>query len=460
MIADALIAVGEGKSFRDAADRMRRAGRRYIPGGGTLVSRDGGTIHRYLDHFGELVLAELEPKEWPEVLVLDALPLRKRDVVEDDPFSYEISGNGAVLVAYGYVGPFPRRRRRRRNEEGELEEEPRKSRPKLRPKAWKIAVAGGVDRYSWESFLASLPGTPKWIVADGEGAIRIGAALRWGSGPGAPVIYSCEGHLQNKFRERAIEQDGLSGFEVWRLWPVHDRNNPDAPPGPLWTRDDYRRFLDQILTYAPDQVLNTTSWIRHHDRVIREQFDLRDAFPGMPRGTGALEGGLDKIRSWLGTRTRRFQNVRRMNVMFGLMRANLAGDADPAHYSRIIRDELARTNGRPQFDWGKHLLAFPVKSRQLNSVGSLYRLSDDAQGTTESQRNAYLVSAQASTMARKIASLNAYQFTIGARQLELTKAKAPMVQLKGLKLRDFPTFLDEWDPANPGDPYELSAGHG
>jgi hypothetical protein len=325
---------------------------------------------------------------------------------------------------------------------------------------WKIEVAGGVDRYSWESFLASLPGTPKWIVVDGDAAVRIGVRLRWGTGPGAPVVFSCEGHLQNKFRERALDQDGLTGFDVSRLWPEYDRNDPYAPRGPLWTRDDYRRFLDQVLTYPADRVLNITSWIRHHDRVIREQFDLRDAFPGMPRGTGALEGGLDKIRSWLGTRTRRFQNVRRMNVMFGLMRANLAGEADPAHYSRIIREELARTNGRPNFDWQQHLLAYPVKSRQLNPVGSLYRLSDDAQRTTEGQRNAYLVTAQASTMVRKITALNAYHFTIGARQFELTKAKAPMVKLTGLKLRDFPTFLDEWDPANPGDPHELSAGHG
>lgn len=148
LIADALIAVGAGATYRDAAKRMRIAARRYQPasGGISLASNAGETVHRYLDHFGELVLAQVDHNAWPEVLVLDALPLRKREVRPDDPFSFEQSGNGAILVAYGYTEPLPRRRRRRRDDKGALVEVP--AADKRTSHAWKIGVAGGIDRFS------------------------------------------------------------------------------------------------------------------------------------------------------------------------------------------------------------------------------------------------------------------------------------------------------------------------
>lgn len=458
LIADALIHVGEGNSYRDSAEAMRRSARRYRTGiGAPIPSRSGETVHRYLDHFGEVVLAAVEETEWPEVLVLDALPLRKREVLPDDPFSYEISGNGAVLTAYGYIGPFPRRRRGKRDAAGNLQ--PGRTHPQALPMAWKMATAGGVDRFSWFAFLSTLPGTPRWIVVDGDSAVRIAIAMRWGTGPGAPIVFSCEGHLQEKFRERARNEDHLAGAQVWDLWPEHKRSNPNPPPGPLWSRDDYRAFLDKILAYPPEKVVNITSSIKHHDRVIRHQFDLKDAFPYLPKGTGALEGGMVKVRDWLGDRTTRFQNVRRMNVMFGLMRANLGGKADAPLYTRIIRAELERTNGRPAVNWRQHLLAYGVVSGQQNPPGSLFQLSDDAKGTIESARRPYWVSAQASTMERKVAVLNDYHFVVGAPPIKLSTARTPGVVLTGRMLTDFPTFLDEWDPTNPEDPYAMRAGH-
>ncbi len=88
LIADALIEVGGGSSFRQAAQAMRVAARRFeMLNGVPVVSLFGGSVMRYLDHFGALILDRIEHREWPEVLVLDALPLRQRLTSAEDPFS-------------------------------------------------------------------------------------------------------------------------------------------------------------------------------------------------------------------------------------------------------------------------------------------------------------------------------------------------------------------------------------
>jgi len=188
---------------------------------------------------------------------------------------------------------------------------------------------------------------------------------------------------------------------------------------------------------------------------------LRDEFPSLPRSIRALEGGLTKVRDWLGRRTRRLQNVHRINVMLGLMRAGLAQAGSASRYSRIIRDELARTNGRPKLDWRRfHYKGQVVGGSNSNPVGSLFRLAEDARDEAEHQRPSYWVSKQASSMHRKLAEMNHIHFTLGAPLLELTRARVPSVSLKRLHVSDFPTYLEEWDPANARDPYRTGAGHG
>jgi len=271
-------------------------------------------------------------------------------------------------------------------------------------------------------------------------------------------VFSCEGHLQRKFRERARDQDKLTGAQIWSLWPKHRRNDPNPLPGPLWSPDHYRAFLDQVLTLDPERSKNVTSWIVHHDRTIRRQFDLRDQYPGMPRGSGAVEAGIVKLGAWLGARTRAFQNVRRINITLGLMRANLGGHADPSLYSRIIRDELERTGGRPDIKWRAHHLPWAVSPDRPSPPGSLFRLADDAQATTEANRRRYWVSAQATSMAKKIAAMNDYHYLVGAPPLVLTSARTPSVSVAGKMVSDFPKYMDEWDPTNALDPYSTPAG--
>jgi hypothetical protein len=458
LIAEALVSVGKGVSYRKAAQEMRASAFRYTTQNGVkVISEWGGSVHRYLDHFGVLVLDEIEHSKWPEVLVLDALPLRQRDYSEDDPFSWEQSGSGAILVAVGYTDPVAHHRRRTRNDDGELVE--RKPRERRRPHVWKMALSGGYNRWAWFDFLSSLPGTPKWIVVDGEAPVRLAIRMRWGDGPDAPVVFSCEGHFQRKFQERALKQDGLTGIEVDRLWPKRRRGvrREDQPRGPLWTRDDYRRLLDAVLAYDPGKVENITGWLLDHDEVIRRQFDLRDDHPGFPRGTGAVEAAISSVGDMFGERTKVIQNVYRTNITLGLMRAHLGHDDDVESYTRAIRDELERTNGRPDINWREHHFHGQIVRGSPGPEGSLFHLADYYEQLGEGARRPYWVGKQASSMANKLLLHNSYHFLNGYPPLTLTTSSVPSVRRTGLLLRDLPLIRREWDPANDLDPDTVKA---
>lgn len=462
LIADALIEVGSGASYRAAAQAMRVAARRFhVENGVPIVSPWGGSVMRYLDHFGRLVLDTVEHQEWPEVLVLDAMPLRQRVVVPDDPFSFEQAGSGAILVAVGYSAQVPHLRRRRRDDDDNLVAvEPRTKRV---PHVWKIALSGGYNRWAWHDFLAELPGTPKWIVVDGESPVRLAIKMRWGDGPDAPIVYSCEGHLQRKFRDRARNDDKLPGVEVARLWPEFKRHVPaeDQPPGPLFRRDDYRRLLDAVLAFPEDRVANSSRWIRDHDETIRRQFELRDQFKGLGyrRGNGAAEAVIEQLGDMLGDRVKVLQNVFRTNVMLGLMAAHLGHLDDRDSYMRIVRDELDRTNGRPLVDWRARHYKGRVRRGSPNPEGSLFALADHYQRLGEDSQRGYWVEKQASSMTTKLVQHNLYHFLNGYPPLTLTVSRVPSVRLKGLRLRDLPLIRREWDPANPGDPDTIAATH-
>jgi hypothetical protein len=248
LIAEALISVGKGMSYRKAAQEMRVSAMRYaVKNGIKDVSEWGGSVMRYLDYFGQMVVAKTEHTEWPEILVLDAKPLRQREYREDDPFSWEQSSNGAILAASGSSGP----ERVKRTVLDKTTGKPVSREVWVRPEShlWRVELSGAANRWAWLNFLSSLPGTPKWIVVDGDAAVRLAIRMRWGDGPDAPKVFSCEGHFQKKFHQHALDHDKIVPVIVNRLWPESKRgmSSADKPRGPLWAPDDYRRLLDAVL---------------------------------------------------------------------------------------------------------------------------------------------------------------------------------------------------------------------
>lgn len=233
----------------------------------------------------------------------------------------------------------------------------------------------------------------------------------------------------------------------------------DPPPGPLWSRDHYRRFLDAVLAYPPEEVVNITSWIVAHDETIRRQFDLRERFPGFPRGAGAAEDAIEEVQRAIGDRHKQIQNIYRSNLMLGLIRAHEGSHEDVTLYARVIRDELDRTNGRPKLTWREHHFT-GVRRGQPGPEGFLFALADEYLDLGDREHRAYWVTAQAGSMATKLLHTNLYHFLNGYPPLALTDSEAPAVRVEGLRLRDFPLARRDWDPANPEDPDEPRASCG
>jgi hypothetical protein len=177
-----------------------------------------------------------------------------------------------------------------------------------------------------------------------------------------------------------------------------------------------------------------------------------------------VEAFIVEIGRMLGDRTQQFQNVFRTNIMLGLIHANLGNHADVEFYTRIIRDELERTGGRPAINWREHHYKGRVERGKPGPKRSLFALADEYQreGEAEQQR-AYWVEKQASSLEKKLVQHNIYHFLNGYPLLSLTDANTPSVRLAGKRLRDVPMIRREWDadyPANAQlDPDTITAGH-
>jgi len=82
-VADALVMVGAGSTYRDAALVMRERAKRLRVGldGTPRCSRHGSLVMDWVEVFAPVVFEAHRPRAWPETasLLLDDLPFRVRD---------------------------------------------------------------------------------------------------------------------------------------------------------------------------------------------------------------------------------------------------------------------------------------------------------------------------------------------------------------------------------------------
>ena len=267
-----------------------------------------GLAARYVDLFGATIERELGPDRWPAILVLDSKPFGLRAYGADEHGEIWDSGEraGTALIAAG--GDDPKRPL----------------------SAWRIGFAGDETAASWSDFLAELPGEPVWVVTDGSEALRIAVRKRW---PKAN-LYACEFHLGRALRSAA----GADG--IWPDNPLHQVRFERA----FWTVEDWNALVELVLEADAPTLLR---WVAANDALVRRQLVLRRRFGGFPRSNGAAE----RVADWLGTRfghQRRYslRNAKRLALVFGLIRAELAGQADPARLGAIVKRELSALPAR------------------------------------------------------------------------------------------------------------------
>ena len=166
-IAEALVAVGAGASYRQAGlvARERAQRRRVDPETGEpRPTRHGQLVADWVEVFAPVVFEPHRPAAWPEAgsLLLDDLPFSVRD-----PATGRFRIAFRVFCAAGF-------------ERG-------------RPKLWRVEAFPDASQANWEAFLGALEGAPRRVVCDNHSGLN--GAVR-AAFPDAE-LYLCEWHLRH-----------------------------------------------------------------------------------------------------------------------------------------------------------------------------------------------------------------------------------------------------------------------
>jgi hypothetical protein len=315
-IAEALVAVGAGSTYRDAAGVARERARRLrvdAETGQLRFTRHGSLVMDWVEVFAPVVFEAHRPREWPASgsLLLDDLPFSVRD---PDSGRFRIAFR--VFAAMGYDAG--------------------------RPRLWRLEAFTTKSQADWEAFLGALDGSPPRVVCDNDDGLTKAVRARF---PEAE-LYLCEWHLRHAL-ERLMGK--LRGEQ-----PQHRDAIDELLPqveaaftGPSF----WATFLERAHAAGIPRV---SEWLNTTGRVVEEQFarrGLRSKRPAdMPLSTSPLDAFINPIRASIKPRAYGLKNRQRTNRMLMLMQLHANGQDDVHAYTQLIRTWLGGTGGRPGVD--------------------------------------------------------------------------------------------------------------
>ncbi len=314
-VAEALVMVGAGSTYRDAALLARERAKRLRsgPGGELRFSRHGSLVMDWVEVFAPVVFEPYRPRAWPATgsLLLDDLPFRVRD---PETGRHRIAFR--IFAAMGY-------------ERG-------------RPRLWRLEAFMSKSQADWEAFLAALPGAPSRVVCDNDHGLTNAVGARF---PEAE-LYLCEWHLRH-----ALER--LMGT-IRTAQPQHreaiDELLPDAEAaftGPSF----WAPFTERCHAAGIPRV---SEWLNTTGQIVEDQFNRRGPRASrpadMPLSTSPLDGFTNPIRSAIAPRAYGLKNRERTNRMLMLMQLHANHQDDVKAYVRHIREWLEGNQGRPRVD--------------------------------------------------------------------------------------------------------------
>jgi hypothetical protein len=154
-IAEALVMVGAGSTYRDAAlvarERAKRV--RLGPGGEPRFSRHGSLVMDWVEVFAPVVFEPYRPTAWPESgsLLLDDLPFGVRD-----------PQTGRTRIAFRVFAAMAYERGR--------------------PRLWRLEAFTTKSQADWEAFLSRLEGAPPRVVCDNDSGLTNAVGTRFPEG--------------------------------------------------------------------------------------------------------------------------------------------------------------------------------------------------------------------------------------------------------------------------------------
>ncbi len=296
-IAAALVAMGRGLTYKEAAARARTHANRFRQ---DRYSSHGQLVADWVELFAPVVFAKLGPSAWPTVdsLVLDHLPFRIPAV--------NASGKAipAGIVAFDIMAAMGYENHR--------------------AKIWLLGASPTVLTGDWLAFLNRLPGDVERVVTDGHGGTIGGACRRW---PTA-VMWRSEWHI-SKAIQRLLAQDKVPETDpAWNLRDIYD------------SAADWTVYVALADTAAAPRLRR---WVKWHDSDLATQIANRPnpVKDGTPLTTGGLEHLLEPIKVAVNPRKQAFTNRRRLDCLLMLMQLELNRQADELVYAKVISDWLS-----------------------------------------------------------------------------------------------------------------------
>ena len=311
-IAEALVAVGAGSTYRYAAlvARERAQRLRADPSTGELqFTRHGSLVMDWVEVFAPVVFEAFRPRAWPASgsLLLDDVPFKVRD-----PKTGRHRIAFRVFCAMGY-------------EAG-------------RPKLARLEAYTTKSQADWEMFLGALGGSPTRVVCDNDTGLTNAVRARF---PDAE-LYLCDWHLRHamerlmaKLRTDDRCQVAIDGLLL---------DLPAAFTGPLF-------WAPFVARAHSADIPRLSEWLNTTGRVVEDQFRRRGKRAtrpaATPLSTSPLDGFINPIRAAIQPRAYGLKNRERTNRLLMLMQlhANRSDDVDT--YTHLIRECLESNNGRP-----------------------------------------------------------------------------------------------------------------
>jgi len=301
-VAAALVEVGRGMTYSEAAQRVRMRANIGKTNGWKAVA-SGQTVAEWMADFVPIVGARYRPKEWPPVIVLDSVNFRWTDKLTGRTHQLY-----SIFAAYGYD---------ENGKNGHLV---------------KVEASPTGDVAAWVEFLRSLPGRPVSVIADEDKGIRGALSIVWGPEAFEGMLHHCEYHLGAN-AIAAMRRDKLKqSDEIWQLF---------VPA--LSSRAAWDAFEAAVRASPRKQLINL--WVSRQATMLRKQTTLREGRPPV-YANGAVEQALSRIRDIVRPRQFAYRNRTRTNRMLELVRLSLALADDTAEYAAAIRGYLDRHDGR------------------------------------------------------------------------------------------------------------------
>jgi hypothetical protein len=315
-IAEALMAVGAGSTYRDAAGVARERARRLrvdAQTGELRFSRHGSLVMDWVEVFAPVLFEAHRPRTWPASgsLLLDDVPFRVRN-----PQTGRTRIAFRIFAAMGY-------------EAG-------------RPKLWRLEAFTSKSQPDWEAFLGAPDGAPPRVVCDNDDGLTGAVRARF---PDAE-LYLCEWHLRHAL-ERLM---GKLRTEQPQHREAIDELRPQveaAFTGPSF----WGPFTERCHAAAIPRV---SEWLNSTGRIVEDQFRQRGPRwqrpAETPLSTSPLDALINPIRASIKPRAYGLKNRERTNRMLMLMHLHANGQDDVHAYTHRIRAWLEANRGRPEVD--------------------------------------------------------------------------------------------------------------